>query len=143
MTLPSGSLPERRKACAMAERAKPCTSAGWQYTQRSAPLGSVEKGKAAGFVSGFGRALPETCALAAATQPSSARIRKHAFIARSGIRRAQKLMVCDVKRLARRTLSMVRSGILGRANITPALVLRQKTSVNLRFRVVRESNPIP
>jgi len=42
VTAPSGSCPGRRKELAMAERVYPATSAGWQVTQRAAPVGAGE-----------------------------------------------------------------------------------------------------
>jgi hypothetical protein len=41
MSVPPGSWPAGRKACAIAERAYPSTSAEWQTLQRFAPTGSL------------------------------------------------------------------------------------------------------
>ncbi len=53
-TVPSGSRSDRRKECAMADRAYPSTSAGWQNTQRLAPLGALGSGSGGCFASCFG-----------------------------------------------------------------------------------------
>src|SRR5580704_13180847 len=41
LTVPSGSCPGRRREWAIAERAYPATSSGWQVTQRLAPVGAL------------------------------------------------------------------------------------------------------
>ena len=53
-TVPSGSRLARRKECAMAERAYPSTSAGWQNMQRLAPLGALGSGSGGCFAPYFG-----------------------------------------------------------------------------------------
>src|SRR5580658_7653513 len=42
LTVPSGSCPGRRREWAIAERAYPATSSGWQVTQRLAPVGALD-----------------------------------------------------------------------------------------------------
>src|SRR5271156_1348273 len=55
-TEPSGSCPGRRREWAIAERAYPATSSGWQVTQRLAPVGGFD-GESCGCCSAEARSL--------------------------------------------------------------------------------------